>query len=247
MLWKKITGRYQRSAARRFAQRLCEMRTGRPFISFTFDDFPRSALLVAGKLLESYGVRATYYASLGLAGQRAPTGEIFYENDIASLLERGHELGCHTFSHCHAFETAPARFEASILENARDLQRIAPGATFETLSYPIGSPRPETKRRAARYFSACRGGGQTYNHGRFDLNLVAGFFLEQSRDNLKTIYQTIDAACRDGGWLIFATHDVSDDPTRYGCTPSFFEEVLNYSAKSGAEILPVSQALRLIQ
>jgi hypothetical protein len=45
-----------------------------------------------------------------------------------------------------------------------------------------------------------------------------------------------------GGWLIFATHDVCENPTRYGCTPKLFEEVVNCSVKSGALILPVFQA-----
>jgi len=222
------------------------MRNAQPLISFTFDDFPRAALFTAGRLLESHGVRGTYYVSLGLAGQVAASGEMFHEGDISLLLEQGHELGCHTFSHCHAGETASALFEHSILENARALQTLAPGSEFKTHSYPIGNPRPETKRRAAQHFEACRGGGQTYNHGTIDLNLVSAFFLEQSRDNPSAIYRMVDATCRAGGWLVFSTHDVCDDPTRYGCRPSFFEAVVRYSINSGAMVLPMSQALKLV-
>ncbi len=63
---------------------------------------------------------------------------------------------------------------------------------------------------------------------------------------MTAIKQTIDANTRAKGWLIFATHDVCDDPIRYGCRPSFFEEVVRYSVNSGATVLPVSKALKLI-
>jgi hypothetical protein len=52
---------------------------------------------------------------------------------------------------------------------------------------------------------------------------------------------------RDRGWLILATHDVSDAPTAYGCTPEFFEAALKYAVDSGAKILPVSEALTTVR
>jgi len=75
------------------------LRNDVPNISFTFDDFPRSALLTGGAILSRYGVRGSYYASLGLMGKQAPTGTIFVAEDLQRLLAQGHELGCHTFDH----------------------------------------------------------------------------------------------------------------------------------------------------
>ncbi len=49
------------------------------------------------------------------------------------------------------------------------------------------------------------------------------------------------------GWLVFATHDVEANPSRYGCTPELFERVLRWSVHSGARILPVARALRQIR
>jgi peptidoglycan/xylan/chitin deacetylase (PgdA/CDA1 family) len=48
------------------------MRNREPMISFTFDDFPRSALHVAGRILEDHGIAGTYYVSLGLMGTLTP-------------------------------------------------------------------------------------------------------------------------------------------------------------------------------
>jgi hypothetical protein len=44
------------------------------------------------------------------------------------------------------------------------------------------------------------------------------------------------------GWLIFATHDVCNAPTAYGCTPGLFEDIVECSVRSGARIIPVAEA-----
>jgi peptidoglycan/xylan/chitin deacetylase (PgdA/CDA1 family) len=243
-LFVRIKGRYQRTASQKLARREVTMQNDRALISFTFDDFPRSALFAGGALLEHYGVAGTYYASLGLMEKAAPTGEIFRRSDLAILLDQGHELGCHTFAHCHAYDTSADEFERSILDNRHTLHRVAPEARFETMSYPISCPRPGTKRRCAKYFSACRAGGQTLNAGTIDLNHLSAFFIEQSRDNPEAITRIIDQTCRVRGWLILATHDVCDDPTAYGCTPDLFELILRYAVESSAFVVPVREALQ---
>src|SRR3954453_8548469 len=75
-----------------------------PIISFTFDDFPRSALVTAGELLEKKGVYGTYYAALHLACQETSVGRIFGFEDLRALITHGHELACHTYSHLSAHE-----------------------------------------------------------------------------------------------------------------------------------------------
>ena len=236
----------QRRAARWFAQRSCCIRLQSPVISFTFDDFPRSALTNGGAILRERGLAGTYYASFGLMGKRAPTGETFRMEDLEELVRQGHELACHTFDHCDSWETNPREFEASILRNRQAVARHMRGVTLCSLSYPISWPRPQTKRRVATHFECARGGGQTFNLGTVDLNYLKAFFIEQSRDNFDAIKQTIDANTSSNGWLIFATHDVCDAPTRFGCTRQFFELVVEHSVKSGAAILPISEALKLI-
>jgi peptidoglycan/xylan/chitin deacetylase (PgdA/CDA1 family) len=215
-------------------------------ISFTFDDFPRSALLTAGTILHERGFAGTYYASFGLMGRKGPTGEIFAREDLDELVRQQHELACHTYDHYDSWDTAPLEFEASILRNQRAVAERLPGSKLRSLSYPISWPRPETKRRVATYYECARGGGQTFNTGIVDLNYLKAFFIEQSRGNFDEIKQVIDANAHAKGWLIFATHDVCDQPTRFGCTPAFFERIVEYSAKSGAIVLPVHAAFRRI-
>lgn len=245
-LAKRIQGKYRRILSAALCRRPIEMKNTVPLISFTFDDFPRSALEVGGKILHAHGVAGTYYVSLGLLNRDEPTGRICSSTELKEVLAQGHELGCHTFGHCDAWETDSCYFEESIRANRLALKQILPEADFMTMSYPISMPRPDTKRRMGKHFAGCRGGGQRFNHGTVDLNYLHSFFIEQSRDAPDTIWEMIDRNRVDGGWLIFATHDVTPRPTRFGCTSEFFNEVVSRTVKSGATVLPVAKALSLV-
>lgn len=236
-----------RNLAKGLYRRLIDLRLTRPIVSFTFDDFPRTALQRGGAILQDYGARGTYYVSMGLVGKDSASGPICSLDEIQKLAEDGHELGCHTYSHCHSWNTPPARFEEAIEKNQAALQEILPHYRLETLSYPISEPRPDTKRRAGRHFRACRAGGQTFNQGRTDLNQLSAYFLEQSGENLGTVNALIAKCQQAGGWLILATHDVQEKPSPYGCSPRFFQDVVKSVVESGAQVLPVAAALTVIQ
>jgi glycosyltransferase involved in cell wall biosynthesis/peptidoglycan/xylan/chitin deacetylase (PgdA/CDA1 family) len=244
--WSRLVGYYQRRAASLVFRRPFSISLQRPLISFTFDDFPRSALLAGGAILNRFNLAGTYYASLGLVGKETASGQIFFSDDLTTLFEQGHELGCHTYSHCDSWETDTGTFENSIIENRAALSQLCPGSEFESFAYPIEQPRPLTKARIADNFLCCRGGGQTINVGNVDLNLLSAYFLEKSRDDFQAVKNLIDRNRQSCGWLIFVTHDISDRPTRFGCTPKFFERVVEYALSSGAQVLPVVNAMEVL-
>ncbi len=243
---QRIEGKYQRTASRLLHRRQVQLQLKTPLLSFTFDDFPVSALHTGGEILRSHGYRGTYYVSLGLRGSVAPTGQMFSQADVITAHEHGHELGCHTYGHMHSWNTGAGPYAESLQRNARALSEVIPGARFKTFSYPIAEPHPHNKRLASRLFRGCRGGGQTNNVGSVDLALLRSFFLEKTRGDLQPVYQLIDKNREDTGWLIISTHDVCEGHTEYGCTPGFFEAVVRHAAASGAAILPVADALDLI-
>ena len=150
-------------------------------------------------------------------------------------MARGHQIGCHTADHCHSWNTRTAAFEQSILDNRRLLATVLPGGSFRTFSYPISPPRPLTKRRVAAQFECARGGGQTFNAGAADLNYLRAYFLEKARDNHEAVTDLIEDNRSASGWLIFATHDVCDDPTPFGCRPDFFSTSSNALSARGLE------------
>jgi peptidoglycan/xylan/chitin deacetylase (PgdA/CDA1 family) len=196
-------------------------------------------LFVGGDILNRHGLAGTYYVALGLAGQRTNSGQMFETEDLQHLVRQGHELGCHTFAHCHSWNTDAGAYEASVVDNCNALKQVLPDAEFESFSYPYCAPRPASKRCVAHHFLSCRAGEQGVNAGDTDLNQLDAFFLEKTRSNLQPVREIIDLNRHRHGWLIFATHDISDSPSPFGCTPSFFEDVVEYAAQSGARILPV--------
>lgn len=236
-----------RNAAKQVFRRRMDVSANPPLISFTFDDFPRSALLVGGEILNRHGFAGTYYVSLGLAGKRVGTGKMFETGDLPQMVRQGHELGCHTFGHCHSWKTDASQYESSVIENRKALQELIPDTEFRSFSYPYCAPRPMIKRLVTRHFFSCRAGEQGTNAGPTDLNQLDAFFLEKTRGDLQPVREIIDRNCEQHGWLIFATHDISSSPTQFGCTPRFFEDVVQYAASSGARILPVAQALEVLR
>ena len=257
----RVRDRLAMEAARVLFRRQLAVRTPVPLISFTFDDFPRSAFLNAGAILGQYGILGTYYVSLSLAGKLSQMGPMYQTEDLKELARLGHELGCHTFGHCHSWNTPPDIYEKAILDNQQALNDVLPGTAFQTFSYPFSGPRLPVKQVAGRHFLCCRGGGlragrfflrhraggQTFNSGTTDLNLLCAFFLEQSRENPEAVKRLIDQNAQARGWLILATHDVRDTPSRFGCTPAFFEQVVQWSLESGARLLPVVEALKVLK
>lgn len=245
-LRSKASGYYRRKAASVVFKRSFLIETKHPLISFTFDDFPHSAWDTGGTILNRFGAAGTYYVALGLEGKTEPSGHMFARSDLSALTAQGHELGCHTYSHCNSWETDPESFENSIILNRSVLRTILPGAEFRNFSYPISLPRPISKAKIGDYFLSCRGGGQTLNAGQADLNQLAAYFLEQSRHNISLVKEIIEHNRRVCGWLIFATHDISENPSPYGCTPDFFEQVVEYAARSGSRLMSVTQALETL-
>ncbi len=239
---ERIRGRYRRSCARYLGREKAALRLEKPLISFTFDDFPRSALFNGGSILKSYGVAGTYYASFGLMGGEAPTGAIFVREDLDLLLRDGHELGCHTFTHCHPWTTPPEAWESSIMKNREALAELLPQVRMRSMSYPLSLPTVPNKRIAGRYFACSRGRGEHCNAGTVDRNFLSSHFLERKLGGPQEALKAIEECSRRCGWLIFSTHDICDNPTLYGWTPEFFETVVRAAVQSGAEVLPVIQA-----
>ena len=64
--WSRLTGYYRRKVASLVYKRPFSICPQRPLISFTFDDFPQSALSNGGAILNRFGVAGTYYAALDL-------------------------------------------------------------------------------------------------------------------------------------------------------------------------------------
>jgi peptidoglycan/xylan/chitin deacetylase (PgdA/CDA1 family) len=213
-------------------------------VSFTFDDFPRSALVVGGSLLRTYGMHGTFYTSMGLMNTVGTVGPYFTPEDLQILLSDGHELGSHTFSHVSSRSVTLAEFQADVRKGRQAVEQLTHNRDEHHFSYPFGHATLCGKRSIGVSVSSCRGIVPGVNASPVDLNLLRANCLYSrsfDREVLDNLFRLND---RQRGWLIFYTHDLSDVPSAFGCRPSELESVVRTAIKWHTKILTVRQALR---
>ncbi len=211
-------------------------------VSFSFDDFPRSALTEGGAILEKYRLRGTYYAALSLAGQDSDMGPMFDIEDIRAAHDRGHELGCHTYSHLDCSRTRSAAVLADISDNTAAFSALLDGFVPVSFAFPFGAVSLGARRALAGRFASCRGIAAGINSGTADLaHLFSKQVYDRSFDEAE-LCRLVDRNYRIGGWLIFFTHDVAAVPSRYGCTPDQLERMVAYAGER-CDVLPVSEVV----
>ena len=210
-------------------------------ISFTFDDFPKSALAAGGDILERYGARGTYYASLKLAGSDS-VRPVFDHQDISAAHRAGHEIACHTYTHPDFRRTARPMILAEVRNNAAALSSLIEGYVPMNFAYPYGCVSITAKRVLGSWFSSCRGIERGINHGLVDLADLLAVPLYAADFDGADMRRLIDRTCWLDGWLIFFTHDVTGAPLPFGCNPGQLEAVVAYSAERST-ILPVRDVI----
>ena len=238
MSLRAAAGNVRRQLLCTFHQRRVSLGDVGPVISFTFDDFPRTAMTAGGAILESFGLRGTYYVAMDLMNRSNELGEHFRRSDLDELINRGHELGSHTFHHLSARSSDGLAFRKDALRGRDELSSIA-GRSAQNFAYPFGELRLATKRCLEPEMSSCRGIFPGIHHGVVDLNLLRANSLYGDMPQLAAATNLI-AHNREGrGWLVFYTHDVCEHPSPYGCTSELLQAVVLEASRS-ARIMTVS-------
>ncbi len=238
-----VMGRLRRAAARHTPVRPTPSALAAPAASLTFDDFPRSAWTTGGPILEAYGARATYYVSGRYCGVREDGLDYYQAEDLTALIAAGHELACHTFSHLNAARVSWTALQADIAANARFLADTAGLPAPRNFAYPYGDISVAAKRRCGGAFRSARGITPGLNGRVLDLGQVSAFPLEARSYDEAVVAAAIDRAADAGAWLVFFSHDVSEAPSPYGCTPAMLRFVLGALKDRNVAAVTVDEAL----
>lgn len=222
-----------------------DTRLDAPVVSFTFDDFPRSALTEGGRVLRERGWAGTYFAAGGFCGRTVDGLDYFDRDDLVRAREEGHEIACHTFGHLRLPESRKDAIETDLERNAEFLTEAIPGQRLSSFAYPYGDLDLGRKALIARRFAVCRGIWPGINAGRMDFAQLKAVPLERRSLDGVDVEAWLDRAQAERGWLIFFTHDVSDDPSPYGCSRRSFEAVADAVARRGLKVLPMKNAAGL--
>lgn len=221
-------------------------RLGRPVLSLSFDDFPKSAGEAGWTMLAERGVRATYYFCADFAGRTVEGVRQFDREDLARLSALGHEIGCHTASHPEVPEIAPAALDAELERNAAFLRAAGVATPMRTFAYPYGRVGPRAKRRLASRFAACRGVHPRAHRAKADLGFLRCLSLEPHVLAERPLDAWLDEVVRERSWLILLTHDVEDDPSPYGITPAHLAEILSRVQAHGIETMPIADVVEAL-
>jgi peptidoglycan/xylan/chitin deacetylase (PgdA/CDA1 family) len=223
-------------------RRTATLENSGPFVSFAFDDFPRTAYTAGGSILKKSGFRGTYYVAMGLMNTSNDLGEQFRLEDLRSVVAEGHEVATHTFSHSSSRKLSVSAFRTDALKGHRAIQEtsLTPSANF---AYPYGELTLGAKKALGKEMKSCRGTYGGLNGPLVDLNLLRANSLYGDLDRLEMAEQLIRENAKRNSWLIFYTHDVRSNPSRFGCTPELLESTVRLVEQHGARVLPVAEVL----
>jgi peptidoglycan/xylan/chitin deacetylase (PgdA/CDA1 family) len=224
-------------------RRVVMLETAGPFVSFVFDDFPRTAYRVGGSILENFGVRGTYYVAMGLMGASNELGEQFCLEDLLSAAAHGHEVASHTFAHQSSRRVSLSAFQSDVRKGRDALQGIPSLSSTANFAYPRGEVTLAAKKAVGRQMLSCRGIYGGLNGPLVDLNLLLANSLYGDIDRLDAVRRLILENEERKTWLIFYTHDVQNGPSRYGCTPRLLESAVQLAVGRSARVLPVAEVL----
>ena len=243
----RVSEAIRKDSAFIFARRNLQLPEKFPLVSFTFDDFPRSALTNGGKILKKYGLEGTYYVAPMLANEVNIQGEHFDQDDLQALLSDGHELGSHTYSHLSIHSNVLDDYVADVRMANAFVQKITGNDSKVNFAYPFGHVSLAGKSRIGQIQSSCRSTFDGINYGTIDLNILRANPLYGARGNFENVEELIRMNAKNGGWLIFYTHDVREEPSPYGCSITFFEQVVKRTIESRTRIMTVAAAIKEIE
>ncbi|MED5549505.1 MAG: polysaccharide deacetylase family protein [Pseudomonadota bacterium] len=215
-------------------------------VTFTFDDFPKSAATTGAAVLERHGWRGTYYASAGYAGGETHHGIMFDAGDLARLTAAGHEIACHTYGHLDASAVSDRALVADVERNARALAAMGHEAEITSFAFAYGEATPAAKRALGGRFATLRGIRAGINRGTVDRGLLASVPLDGGEAGIARAIEAAGTLPDHPGWLIYYAHDIQDEPTQWGCTPAQFERVCEAVEASGAQVMTMAEAARLM-
>lgn len=235
-----LLGKLSRIRARVLARAPARVRSEARLVSFTFDDFPKSAAETGAQMLERVGARGTFYAATGLMGGDGLHGALYDADDIARLSAAGHEIAEHSCDHVDYARMTSASIEADLDASANRRSQLGLAAHATAFAYPYGEASPAAKHLIASRFATARGIGAGVNRGLCDRALLRATPIENlKRTVIDTVIEDFD---RHGGWLIFYIHDVCDHPSKWGCTPDLLEQTIERARAVGGQLTPVSTA-----
>ncbi len=241
---RSLKGKLRRRIARLEVRRDASSGPPGPMVSISFDDAPVSAVQAGAEILEARSARGTFFIAMGLAGQDGPMGRNADAAEIRALMDAGHEIGCHTFSHLNC-GLAPAGITTGDVERNRTALAGLGAPEPVSFAYPYGDVSSRAKIALGGRFALLRALHHGVIHKGADLNQAPAVGIEGDGGEA-TARRWLHRAVAERAWLILYSHDVRETPSPYGCTPQALARLVDEAQAAGAEIVTVAEGCRRI-
>jgi len=211
------------------------------FVTLSFDD-NLIEHYAAGEMLETYGMRGTFYVN---SGRLDSTNQYMSVSQTQKLQERGHEIGGHTINHKNLVSSSSSTRIKEVCDDKENLENL--GLDLTSFAFPFGADftGAENVFKRCNYLSARDSGGIQTPTGCngcptfVSLPLEEQFAIRSISYRVGTgnqpIIDIINQARQDlkssnrFGWLIFIFHEIGNYPNNpTSITRENFEKLLQY-------------------
>lgn len=238
-----LRDRTQRWLGLRMHRRLLALGGNTGVVSFSFDDAPQSACQTGAAVLEKHSSLGTWYVAGGLTDQMDQGHMSHSVQDLQALHAKGHQVGCHTYSHVPCSRLRTDELHNEFQRNDDFLRDCGISQRPLHFSFPLGAYDLNSKAVAGKHFASCRITGGGVQLGFADLNALKSERLYTRDIQLDKLAQLVRRTAEHKGWLIFYSHDVAAEPSTWGCTPDLLDRAVQLALDAGCKVLPVDQAI----
>jgi len=247
-LSKRVSGMAARFLARNSRSKLLNLRGLPPMVTFTFDDVPVSACELGAHILEFYGARGTFYVAGRGCGRTSPDGPACASiAQLRRIWANGHEIGCHTYSHPAVRHMTLDELKSELDRNQAVLSGINGNIVLRNFAYPYGDLSVRTKRYLECRFDSCRSSHAGINTSFADLGALDAWPLQNAALDRDKIVGLVAETVRRRGWLIFYSHDVAEQPSRFGVSPDLLECAVSTAKRAGCVLANVADTLKFMR
>ena len=194
-------------------------------------------------MLDEEGALGTFYIAAGTCGSVDENWRLIERDQVRALFARGHEIGCHTFSHVNVEKLGSREMRVECERNLALLRQLCGGIELTNFCYPFGRLSLPRKLQLGRRFDTCRSIYEGVNAGTIDLALLRVIELYDRTLTPEKLADVLSETRERNGWLIFYTHDVTTPPSAIGCSPALLRSTIRAARKHGLKCVPVREAV----
>lgn len=200
-------------------------------VYLTFDDGPSQYTDEILDILKDYGVKATFF----VVGKTEKNYEAIYRR----IVEEGHTLGLHSYSHVYSeiYESIES-YSYDLLKLQKLLEEVT-GVSPNIVRFPGGSSNQVSKLNMQEYITYLDEINMTY----FDWNVSSGEMQAQDI-GVTQIVQNCTTALKNQNTSIILMHDIGNKPSIVEALPIIIEKI---QEMENSVLLPITDGTIPIQ